>query len=166
MSQTALISRHMNYFMTIDDFSFTQMVTEPKRYNNILDLFLTTNPTLVNQVACLPGLSDHDMVIAEGSDDRVRPKPNIQKPRKVQVLRKVYWPKLKSLLLEFQKQFVSIHLNKTKSNRKVQGVPQSQPTANPDTKRKRKTTKTNTYKTNKQTMHEKHTDQPPLPKAR
>ena len=35
----------------------------------------------------------------------------------------------------------------------------------PDTKRKRKMTKANTYKTNKQ-MHEKHTDQPLLPQAR
>ena len=39
------------------------------------------------------------------------------------------------------------------------------PQPTPDTKRKRKMTKTNTYKTNKQ-MHEKHTDQLPLPKAR
>ena len=50
-------------------------------------------------------------------------------------------------------------------NRKVQGVPQSQTAANPDTKRKRKLTKTNTYKTNKQ-VHEKHTDQLPLSQAR
>ena len=38
-----------------------------------------------------------------------------------------------------------------------------QPTT--DTKRKRKMTKTNTYKANKQ-IHEKHTDQLPLPQAR
>ena len=40
---------------------------------------------------------------------------------------------------------------------------QPQPTT--DTKRKRKGTKSNTYKTNKH-MHEKHTDQLPLPQAR
>ena len=39
------------------------------------------------------------------------------------------------------------------------------PQPTPETKRKRKMTKTNTYKTNKQ-MHEKHTDQVPIPQAR
>ena len=39
------------------------------------------------------------------------------------------------------------------------------PQPTPDTKRKRKMTKTSTYKTNKQ-VHEKHTDQLPLPQAR
>ena len=39
------------------------------------------------------------------------------------------------------------------------------PQPTPDTKRKRKMTKTNLYKTNKQ-MREKHTDQHPLPQAR
>ena len=51
-----------------------------------------------------------------------------------------------------------------KVNRKVQGVPQSQTAANPHTKRKRKMTKTNMYKANKQ-MHEKHIDQLPLPQC-
>ena len=47
----------------INDFSLTQMITQPTR--NILDLFLTTNPTLVEQVSCQSGLSDHDVVIAQ-----------------------------------------------------------------------------------------------------
>ena len=51
----------------IDDFSLTQMVTQPTRQGNILDLFLTTNPTLIQQVNCQAGLSDHDMVIAYGA---------------------------------------------------------------------------------------------------
>ena len=93
----------------IDDFNFTQIVTEPTRYNNILDLFLTTNPILVNHVACLPGLSDHDMVIAECA---LKPSLQKQKPRKVQLFRKADWPKLKSLMLDFQKQIASTHLNK------------------------------------------------------
>ena len=79
----------------LDDFSFTQMVKEPTRYNNILDLFLTTNPTLIKSVACLPGLSDHDMVIAECA---LKPTPLKQKPRKAQLFRKADWPRLKSLL--------------------------------------------------------------------
>ena len=30
--------------------------------SNILDLFFTTNPTLVQRVSILPGISDHDIV--------------------------------------------------------------------------------------------------------
>ena len=40
-----------------------QMVTSPTGGQNILDLFFTTNPTLVNKTSILPGLSDHDIVL-------------------------------------------------------------------------------------------------------
>ena len=50
------------YFVScLDDFGLVQMVSEPTRGDNIFDLFLTTNPTLVNSVEILPGLSDHDI---------------------------------------------------------------------------------------------------------
>ena len=52
-----------------------------------------------------------------------------------------------------------------KVNRNVQGVPQLQTAANPRHQEEEKMTKTTAYKTNKQ-MHEKYTDQPPLPQAR
>ena len=42
-----------------------QMVTSPTRGQNILDLFLTTNPTLVDNVFIIPGLSDHDIVLIQ-----------------------------------------------------------------------------------------------------
>ena len=47
------------------DINLTQVVTQPTRLNNTLDLFLTTNPTLVNEVKVQPGLADHDMVSTE-----------------------------------------------------------------------------------------------------
>ena len=41
------------YFLsTIADYNLTQVVTEPTRQDNVLDLFLTTNPTLINKVNC------------------------------------------------------------------------------------------------------------------
>ena len=49
----------------LDDYSLVQIVTEPTRHDNVLDLILTSNPTLVSKVECLPGLSDHDIVLAE-----------------------------------------------------------------------------------------------------
>ena len=47
---------------TLNNSNLTQMVNLPTRESNILDLFLTTNPTLVNQVNILPGISDHNIV--------------------------------------------------------------------------------------------------------
>ena len=37
-----------SFIETMSDFNFSQMVREPTRQGNILDLFLTTNHTLVN----------------------------------------------------------------------------------------------------------------------
>ena len=82
------------------------MVKEPTRYNYILDLFLTTNPTLIKSVACLPGLNDHAMVIAECA---LKPTPLKQKPSKAQlhVFRKADWPRLKSLLSDYKDKFIT-----------------------------------------------------------
>ena len=41
------------------------MVSLPTRGQNILELFFTTNPILVHKVSVPPGLSDHDIVVAE-----------------------------------------------------------------------------------------------------
>ena len=47
----------------LDDCLLEQMVTSPTRGQNILDLFLTTNPTLVDRVSITAGLSDHDKLL-------------------------------------------------------------------------------------------------------
>jgi len=41
------------------------MVDFPTRYNNILDIFATNRPNLVNKCIPLPGISDHDIVFTE-----------------------------------------------------------------------------------------------------
>ena len=41
------------------------MVSDPTRGDNILDLFLTSNHTLVKHVDVHPGISDHDLVYSE-----------------------------------------------------------------------------------------------------
>ena len=53
---------YASFIETMSDFSFIQMVLEPTRQGNILDLLLTTNHILVNSVNIVPGLSDHDIV--------------------------------------------------------------------------------------------------------
>ena len=48
-----------------NDCLLEQMVTSPTRCQNILDLFLTSNPTLIDKTIVLPGLSDHGIVQVE-----------------------------------------------------------------------------------------------------
>ncbi|KAJ8042793.1 RNA-directed DNA polymerase from mobile element jockey [Holothuria leucospilota] len=65
-----------------NEFGLDQMVSEPTRVNNILDIFLTTNPTLVDRSTLIPGISDHDgipMIMIS-----TRPKiSSKERPRKV-----------------------------------------------------------------------------------
>ena len=98
------------FLNTIEDYNFTQVVSEPTRQENILDLFLTTNPTLISNIHCSPGLGDHDIVCAEAS---LKPTQQKQKPRKVLLLNKADWPTLKAKLKHFQQSFLANHLGKT-----------------------------------------------------
>ena len=58
----------------LSDCMLEQMVTSPTRGQNILDLFFITNPTLVDDISVIPGLSDHDIVLAQ-----VNIKPEVTK---------------------------------------------------------------------------------------
>ena len=56
------------------------MVSVPTRHENVLDLFLTTNHTLVQETEILPGIADHDMSLVVRKpvfwvSDQVRHKP-------------------------------------------------------------------------------------------
>ena len=62
------------------DSSLEQIVTKPTREENILDLFLTSNPTLVNKVTQAPGLADHNNVFI---DVAARPQRLKATPRRV-----------------------------------------------------------------------------------
>ena len=49
----------------MDKFNLTQVVKEPTRHNNILDLVFTTHPDLIQGTYVVPGLSDHGAVICD-----------------------------------------------------------------------------------------------------
>ena len=84
-SDSSLTKTYDIFLDLLNDFGFTQMVTSTTRQDNILDLFLTTNPTLVDEVDCRPGLGDYDMVTASCA---LKPSIQKQKPRKVPILNK------------------------------------------------------------------------------
>ena len=76
-------TREASKLLTIlDDFGLHQSNAKPTRKNNILDLFISNAPSLVNRIEILPGLSDHDAILAEFdinpySKKSQRPKVNV-----------------------------------------------------------------------------------------
>ena len=47
---------------TFNTFGLIQMVDSPTRGNNILDIFATNRPGLIQKVEVTPGLSDHEVI--------------------------------------------------------------------------------------------------------
>ena len=56
----------------------TQIHDQPTRGSNILDVIFTSNASLVKSPSSIPGISDHDMVVA---DFDIKPHTTTQKPR-------------------------------------------------------------------------------------
>ena len=81
-----------------------QMVTSPTRGPNTLDLFFTTNPTLVKTVSVIPGLSDHDIVLAEVNS---RPQLTKQVPRDIPLYKKADWDQLKHSMRDLYEELQS-----------------------------------------------------------
>ena len=67
-----------DFITLLDDCNLEQMVSTPTRGDNVLDLFLTSNHTLVKNIDVLPGISDHDLVFSEVS---TKPVETRQPPR-------------------------------------------------------------------------------------
>ena len=62
----------------MDEFSLTQVVEEPTRHNNILNLVFTTHPDLIEGTYVAPGMSDHSAVVC---DINFKTKPPLNLPR-------------------------------------------------------------------------------------
>ena len=87
-----------------------QTLTLPTWGQNILDLFFTTNPTLVDNVSIIPGLSDHDIVLA-----KVNAKPEISKqvPRTILLYKKADWEQLKQSMRDLHSELTQSDLATT-----------------------------------------------------
>ena len=83
-------------------------MTSPTRGQNILDLFLTTNPTLVDNVFITPGLSDHDIVLTQVN---VKSEVLKQVPRNIHIYKKADWHRLKqsmrNVYIEFKQSYLA-----------------------------------------------------------
>ena len=85
-------------------------MTHPTRNENILDLFLIDNPTLVKFVEVRPGIADHDSVLSEVF---IKPQISRQKSRLMFMYKKADWEGLETHMLAFQKSFLSICEDRT-----------------------------------------------------
>ena len=69
--------KHINEtFLTLEsDLGLHQVIDAPTREDNILDLFFTNRPTLVNRSTVIPGISDHHAVYIDSHITMSRKKP-------------------------------------------------------------------------------------------
>ena len=75
-----------------------------------LTFFFTSNHTLVQKIEIVPGVADHDIVVA---DVNVKPQLGQQKPRSVPIYRKADWDSFRKYLSEFASDFILNCENKT-----------------------------------------------------
>jgi hypothetical protein len=93
---------HQDFLDTLVDNGMDQLVNEPTRGENILDLFATNNPTLINKVQVIPGISDHQAVLIEGE---LSPTLRKQQKRQVPLYGKANWDGFKEYINSFGKNF-------------------------------------------------------------
>jgi ATP-dependent helicase YprA (DUF1998 family) len=79
----------------LNDNGLAQMVEEPTRGENTLDLVISDNRSGITRVHTLPGISDHDIVFAEVD---LKIKTKIQKPRSIPLYKKAKWDTMKEEL--------------------------------------------------------------------
>ena len=88
-----------------------QVITFFRKYSvnlhvvkNCLDLFFTTNPSLVKVVSVLPGISDHDMVMVDLEINPITSRPT---PRKIHKFKSADWHEIKAETAKFSESFLA-----------------------------------------------------------
>ena len=84
-SGTQHAQQHYYFSDILDDHGLTQLVQEPTRNKNTLDLLITNYPSKILRIDVTPGISDHDIVYTEMNMNSAI---NTQKPRKIPIYRK------------------------------------------------------------------------------
>jgi hemerythrin-like domain-containing protein len=89
----------------LEENCLNQAVTEPTRQDNILDLVLTTNPSIIENISVEDGMSDHKIVI---TDINIKTKPKKTVPRKVYIYKKANMNGINQHLDKENKMFLPI----------------------------------------------------------
>lgn len=107
------VLKNQTYIDTFNHIGCEQMVNFPTRNDNILDVFCTNRPSLVDRCTPTPGLSNHDIVLAD---------TNILPTRKKPVKRKIYlWKRAEKSSMsvdvkQYTEEFVHANTTETKFN--------------------------------------------------
>ncbi|CAC5424515.1 unnamed protein product [Mytilus coruscus] len=111
--ETQNVNIHHKFTDILDDHGITQIVNEPMRGTNTLDLFITNYPGSFRRTEVIHGLSDHDIVYTEV--DR-KPAKLQQKPRKIFLYKKAKWQNVKDDLHNNKSTAKSLYNNKSSVN--------------------------------------------------
>ena len=95
-----------------EEFHLEQLVLEPTRQHNILDLCFTSHPSTVISSQTSPGLSDHEAVIITFTGRTCLPK---QSPRKIYLYNKANWDEIRSSLLYVSEVYFELNSNSVRS---------------------------------------------------
>jgi len=83
----------------------SQMQREPTRFGRLLDLFVTSKPSLVKTMSTLPGIAyDHDVIVA---DCDIIPAYTKKAPRKIYIFSKANWDNIRELFGAFARELTT-----------------------------------------------------------
>ena len=88
------------------DYFLEQIVSEPTRGRNLLDLCFTTHPNQVKQCYTLPGFSDHEAVIITLMTSMHEQK---QYPRTIPLYNKANWGDIKQNIIRIFEQYLQLN---------------------------------------------------------
>ncbi len=94
---------HEKLLEMVADHDMTQHQIEPTRLGRTLDLFLTNKPGIVQSMHTLPGISDHDIPVA---DCDIKPSHNKKQPRKIYKYKKANWDQMRKDALDFHEEYL------------------------------------------------------------
>ena len=91
-------------FNILSEAGLKQMQREPTRGQNLLDLFCCNKPSLVKSITSIPGISDHNIVLA---DCKLKPSIIIKPQRKIYQWSKADWHSLREQTVVFAEDFLA-----------------------------------------------------------
>ena len=104
---------NQQFLDTFNDIGVEQVVDFPTRNNNLLDIFCTNRPSLVDRCSPIPGISDHDIVLVDSNIIPKRQKP-IQ--RRIFLWKKANTDAMKNELSTFSDKFTQEYNTTTPIN--------------------------------------------------
>ena len=95
---------HRELLSILSEAGLKQMQREPTRGQNLLDLFCCNKPSLVKSITSIPGISDHNIVLA---DCKLKPSIIIKPQRKIYQWSKADWHSLREQTVVFAEDFLA-----------------------------------------------------------